>query len=77
MSYNTHETLLTHCTQSCDPHAWHSIAATPCTCGVRLTKILIELGPEFQVLFLIELVTLLFEALFSFLIPDTQHTLRL
>ena len=33
-------------------------------------------SPEFQDLFLVELVTLLFEALFSFLIPNSQHTLR-
>ena len=33
-------------------------------------------SPELQDLFLIELVTLLFEALFSFLIPNSQHTLR-
>ena len=33
-------------------------------------------SPELQDLFLVELVTLLFEALFSFLIPNSQHTLR-
>ena len=33
-------------------------------------------SPELQDLFLVELITLLFEALFSFLIPNSQHTLR-
>ena len=33
-------------------------------------------SPELQDLFLVELVTLLFEALFSFLIPNSQHTHR-
>ena len=33
-------------------------------------------SPEPQDLFPVELVTLLFEALFSFLIPNSQHTLR-
>ena len=63
-------TLPSHASCPC-PHLSHG--PTRCTFDYNSYRIS---SPELQDLFLVELVTLLFEALFSFLIPNSQHTLR-
>ena len=75
---NSHGATLVH------PHATPTTFLWPlrCTLEFTLPRCTFDYNsyrissPELQDLFLVELVTLLFETLFSFLIPNSQHTHR-
>ena len=71
--FGPHLRVLAPTDMPCPPPMRASSHACRCTFDYNSYRIS---SPEFQDLFLVELVTLLFEALFSFLIPNSQLTHR-